>query len=328
MVKQILLLSLLTLLGWTSLLSMAGLADSHNTATSVDDEVYNTCDQIDDVARQGMPAAHYAWFLNMTEEECVAEFGGRTRSELKLYLATGGYIDSLNQDTCTDFLGLVNTHVDNPIAVKYFHGLDTNECISGIQGMAEAEVVLMLQTGEYIPLELDDVDSHQVNPIVPAPETLVTDHSHSIGSPHTHDDEGNHSIGAIGFHDRDDPHRLDHWWYHGGEAQDHIIAGIAIPHHDDHFHKTELITFWMNVPSNQQAYHRYRNVEVDGDYRNLISTGVYEAYRITVEYEYKYCNYANWCSDWEEFSNRSTCWAHQHRRWYSKECFVGTEVQD
>ena len=103
---------------------------------------------------------------------------------------------------------------------------------------------------------------------------------------------------------------------------------MAIPHHADHFHETEILTSWLNVPDSQQPYHRYRNVDASGQYRNRISTGVYEAYRITVEYEYKYCNYANWCTDWEDFRSRTTCWAHHHERWYSEDCFVGTEVQN
>ena len=73
---------------WTVLLSAPIWAID---PVNVDDEVYESCDQVSRVARQAMSAEDYALFLNMTEEECLDRFGGRTRSELKAYLAAGGY---------------------------------------------------------------------------------------------------------------------------------------------------------------------------------------------------------------------------------------------
>lgn len=194
---------------------------------------------------------------------------------------------SSDAETCTWFMALVDEYVTDPAALNYFRSPSPTECAAGILGMTETEVRKMMKTGTFMLLEMDDSDSYRVNPTVPAPENLVTDHTHTDFISHVHDAAGGH-IQDDSFlqHNRDEPYRLDHWWYHAGEAQDHIIVGVAIPHHEDHFHKTEILTSRLNVPSSQQPYRRYRNVDVSGQYRNRISTGVYEAYRITVEYEY------------------------------------------
>ena len=63
--------------------------DSNN----VDEEVYDTCDQIKTVARQILSEDHFAQLEAMSDGECETRLGGMTRSELKVYLDSDEYLN-------------------------------------------------------------------------------------------------------------------------------------------------------------------------------------------------------------------------------------------
>ena len=80
MVKRVLLLSLMALLGWTTLLSPAW------AFNDVDNEVYNTCAEIKMMAVQILSTTDMARLNGMSDLECEHRLGGMTHSELKKYL--------------------------------------------------------------------------------------------------------------------------------------------------------------------------------------------------------------------------------------------------
>ncbi len=276
MVKR-LLAATLALCIWTVLLSTVAWATSSlDSGIGIDHQVYDTCEQITDMARQIMPAADYEHFLSLSDLECVSRFGDMTRSQLKAYLASKSYQaywklpmyhgEALQIDADADY-----TFIDNTKVYNHLHD-------DGVQHIHS--------------IPLDDPRAYRVDD----------------EEGHYHEEEEGIASGA---HEQQAWVWLAHRWYNAGVSLSDLRVAFDIKHHYRHFDGSprDFGIYYTSRGRDDGWYVFYDDVSVSGSKRNFIDDGGFTQYRLTVKYRFQRCLNSDQtdCGIWRSRTRHKTC---------------------
>ncbi len=222
--------------------------------------------------------------------------------------------------TCADVVHMARELFSQEIENELLS--DADECIAPFAGMNRTQGWVFLSGFD------EDEDTATGDQVVIIPNTLtdaeVMDgaitHDHNAGG----SDDHTHGDGAIAAHGNWSDYYTFRW-RHAGEEQDHIKVEVEIDHHQRHFHYAR--NFEASLHKVNDRHHQYRNYaaggRLGGKEDSDDSDPVYKYYRMTVEYEYRYCPNRWWCFEsWEDHRHSSTCRAKSHNYWFSRSCYL------